>query len=163
MGKYTERLKDIMRREGIRTFRQGGKKLEYKVKENIEKKKNNEKNKEEEGVVYRVSCKNCNKIYIGETKFKMKKWIEEHKKDVGYERIRNNAEFSHEIDWEKKCLEKEKRLFPRKILESLYIKENKERCMNLNEVIGVNTIYGRGKDIWIKRKNKEFKKRKKCV
>ena len=38
----------------------------------MEKKKNNEKNKEE-GVVYRVSCKNCNKIYIGETKFKMKK------------------------------------------------------------------------------------------
>jgi hypothetical protein len=30
-----------------------------------------------------------------------------------------------------------KRLFPRKILES---EENKERCMNLNEGIGVNTI-----------------------
>ena len=34
---------------------------------------------------------------------------------------------------------------------------NKERIiaeiidMNLNEGIGVNTIYGRGKDIWIKR------------
>ena len=26
MGKYTERLKDIMRREGIRTFRKGRKK-----------------------------------------------------------------------------------------------------------------------------------------
>ena len=39
MGKYTERLKDIMRREGIRTFRKGGKKLEYIVKENMEKKK----------------------------------------------------------------------------------------------------------------------------
>ena len=39
MGKYTERLKDIMRREGIRTFRKGGKKLEYKVKENMKRRK----------------------------------------------------------------------------------------------------------------------------
>ena len=74
------------------------------------------------------------------------------------ERICNNAiarhvgEFNHEIDWEKTiCMEEEKRLFPRKILESVYIKENKERSMNLNEGIGVNAIYGRGKDVWIKR------------
>ena len=83
------------------------------------------------------------------------------------------GEFNHEIGWEKTiCLEKEKRLFPRKILESVYykiiirslaqimslfsinksvyIKGNKERCMNLNEGIGVNMIYGRGKNIWIK-------------
>ena len=56
----------------------------------------------------------------------MKKRIEEHKKDVEYEKISNNAiarhvgEFNHEIDWEKTiCLEKEKRLFPWKILESV--------------------------------------------
>ena len=48
-------------------------------------------------------------------------------------------------------MEKEKRLFLRKILESVYIKENKERCMNLNEGIGVNKIYGRGRNVWIKR------------
>ena len=38
-------------------------------------------------------------------------------------------------------MEKQKRWFLRKILERVYIKENKERCMNLNEGIGVNTIY----------------------
>ena len=32
MGRYTEKLKGIMRREGIRTFRKGGEKLERKVK-----------------------------------------------------------------------------------------------------------------------------------
>jgi len=37
-------------------------------------------------------------------------------------------------------LEKEKRWFPRNIFESVYIKENKERCTNLNEAIGVNAI-----------------------
>ena len=133
MGKYTERLKYILRSEGIRTFRKGGNKFEYEVKEKMGKKKNNKKNKEE-GVVYKVNCKNCENIYIGETRFKMKKRIEEHKKVVGVRRISNSAmarhveEFDHEIDWEKTIgLEKEKILFPRKILESAYIKENKER------------------------------------
>ena len=36
---------------------------------------------------------------------------------------------------------RKKVLFPRKILERVYIKENKGRCMNLNEGIGVNAIY----------------------
>jgi GIY-YIG catalytic domain. len=31
-------------------------------------------------VVYKVKCKDCDKIYIGETKFKMKKRIDQHKK-----------------------------------------------------------------------------------
>ena len=35
MGRYTEKLKGIMRREGIRTFRKGGEKLERRVKEGL--------------------------------------------------------------------------------------------------------------------------------
>ena len=72
------------------------------MKERIGKKKEDKKNKEE-GVVYKVNCKNCDKIYTGETKFKMKKRIEEHKKDVEFKRISNSAiarhveEFKHEI------------------------------------------------------------------
>ena len=46
---------------------------------------------------------------------------------------------------------REERLFLRKIIESAYIKENKERCMNLNEGIRVSKIYRRGKGTWIKR------------
>jgi hypothetical protein len=41
-------------------------------------------------------------IYIGETKFKMEKRIQQHKKDVEYERTENSAiaeQFKHEIDW----------------------------------------------------------------
>jgi hypothetical protein len=63
MGRYTARLKSIMRREGVGTFRKGGRKLEHKVKERIGKEKHDEKNKEEEGVVYKVNCKKCKKIY----------------------------------------------------------------------------------------------------
>ena len=35
MGRYTEKLKGIMRREGIRTFRKGGDKLERRGKEGL--------------------------------------------------------------------------------------------------------------------------------
>ena len=51
------------------------------------------------------------------------------------------------------CLEKEKRLYPRKILEGTYIKENEQRSMNLNNGIGVSLLYGKGKEAWLKRDN----------
>ena len=71
----------------------------------MEERKNmkGDKKDKEEGVVYRVNIINCDKIYIGETKLKMKKRIEEHKKDVDFKRISNSViakhvdEFNHEI------------------------------------------------------------------
>ena len=50
MGRYTEKLKGIMRRDGIRTFRKGGEKLERKVKE-LGMKKEDKEGKKEQGVV----------------------------------------------------------------------------------------------------------------
>jgi hypothetical protein len=47
------------------------------------------------------------------------------------------------MDWANaECLEKEKRLIPRKILESAHIRANRERCLNLNEGIGVTEWKG---------------------
>ena len=77
------------------------------MKEKMGKKKNYKKDKEEEGVVYKVKCSNCENIYIGETRFKMKKRIDEHKKDVEFRTISNSAiarlveQFNHEIEWGK--------------------------------------------------------------
>jgi hypothetical protein len=54
--------------------------------------------------VYRVNCKNCNKMYIGETKFKMRKRIKQQKKNIEFKKINNNAiakhveEEEHQID-----------------------------------------------------------------
>ena len=63
---------------------------------------------------------------------------------------RHVEQFEHDIDWGSvECLEKEKRLFPRKILESAHIKANKERYMNLNDGLGVTDVYGKGK--WLRR------------
>ena len=47
------------------------------------RKKKDKENEMEEGVIYKVNCKNCEKIYIEETKFRMKKGIEQHKNRLG--------------------------------------------------------------------------------
>ena len=61
-------------------------------------------------------------------------------------------QFKHEIGWTNaECLESEKRLFPHKIIESAYIKDNRNRCMNLNEGVGVTPIHGKGKEGWLRR------------
>ena len=57
------------------------------------------------------------------------------------------------------CLETEKMLFPRKIIESAYIKANRNRCMNLNERLLVTTVYGKGKEGWLGGKGKVYTQR----
>ena len=57
----------------------------------------------EEGAVYQISCQDCEKIYIGETKFTMRKRIEQHKKDVKFGRMNNTIakhveESTHQTD-----------------------------------------------------------------
>ena len=87
--------------------------------------------------------------------------IEEHKKVAEFKRISNiaiagNVEgFKHEIVWDKVIqLERKKRLFSRKSLESAYINECREKCMNLNQEVGVSKMYGKGKEAWLRKKKK---------
>ena len=96
-----------MRREGIKTYRKGGDKLERKVKESTNNKKEakEQSKKEEEGVIQKIKCKDCHIVYIGETKFTMTKRVQQHKKDVEYGRTgksaiaRHTEQFKHKIDW----------------------------------------------------------------
>ena len=102
MGQYTEEVKAILRREGINMFRKGSEKLEQPVKKRRKGKEKKENNRVE-GVVHQVSCKDCEKIFIGETKFTMRKTIEQHKKDVKFGRMNNTIakhveESTHQTD-----------------------------------------------------------------
>ena len=45
------------------------------------------------------------------------------------------------------CLEKEKLLIPRKNLGSAHIRANRERCLNLNEGIGVTASIWKGEQV----------------
>ena len=51
------------------------------MKKKKKRKKTREgKDKKEEGAVYQINCKDCDKVYIRETKFKIEKRIGQHKK-----------------------------------------------------------------------------------
>ena len=84
---------------------------------NNKKKAKEQSKKEEEGIIYKIKCKDCHMIYIRETKFTMEKRVQQHKKDVEYSRTGNSAiarhteKFKHKIDWTNlKCLETEKKV-----------------------------------------------------
>ena len=70
-----------------------------------EKKTREGNDKKKEGAVYQINGKDCDKVYIGETKFKIEKRIGQHKKDVQFRRensavVKYVLELGHEINWE---------------------------------------------------------------
>ena len=55
--------------------------------------------------------------------------------------LSNIKKLEHEMDWANtECLEEEKRLISRKSLESAHIRANRERCLKMNEGIGVTDV-----------------------
>ena len=97
--------------------------------------------------VYRIDCKSCNKVYIGETKryFKVRK--KEHESAVLHKKVINNpiAEHclkeNHEIDWNSsKVIKQCDKEFIRKFNESIEIRRfDEQRLMNRNN--GENIPY----------------------
>ena len=96
---------------------------------------------EEQGVVYEVHCKDCEKVYIGETGRQLNIRLNEHKK--GARNIDDNKisglsyhikNTGHNIDWKStKILFKEKNYIKRKFKEGLAIKKCEGHTMNKKE------------------------------
>ena len=86
--------------------------MESEKEEKMEKKTRESNDNNEEVAVYQINCKECDKIYIGETKFKIGKRMGQHKKDIQFRRenrvvVRHVLELVHQIDWQGiKCLKK---------------------------------------------------------
>jgi hypothetical protein len=100
------------------------------------------------GVIYAIPCGTCSNLYIGETGQHFEDRRNQHLRDVAskkktngfYDHLCHNKK--HKIAWEKAViLDEEKRNFPRKIKESIYINAmNPSEKMNklLNIEKGVN-------------------------
>jgi len=81
-------------------------------------------------VVYKLSCKDCNMVYVGQTKRRLNTRIEEHMKDINKKTTANlsvisehRLEFKHEFDWNNpSILDREDKYYRRLIAEMVYIK-----------------------------------------
>ncbi len=112
--------------------------------------------KEEQGeLVYRIPCKNCDDVYVGENGRLLKTRLEEHKKDVtqeeeeqytrsarrASERTFNKSavtdhvkRLNHVVDWEDtRIVDRESNKRKRHVRESIWIKRAGPQAMNRDE------------------------------
>jgi len=80
-------------------------------------------------VVYRLSCKDCDAVYIGQTKRRLNTRVIEHKKDINKKIVNHSVitehrlQFNHDFDWDNPTiLDKEQRYYRRLISEMISIK-----------------------------------------
>jgi len=120
---------------------------------------------EDEGVIYKIRCEDCDKSYIGETGKRMRVRIKQHQDDVRHRRDSNAVykhikETGHNIDWDRaEALDKEKRTLIRKWKEAKWIEEEgREKIMNWTTGMPINEAWNR-----LLKKAREDKKNGKTV
>ena len=137
----TERLGKICLKHGlIPVFRYSDtlREIISHPKKNVHKYRN-------KGVIYRIPCKDCREVYIGETGRPLSVRITEHQCAV-QKRDKNNANsvhteiMGHTINWKgAHRLDREPMLKLRKIKESLHIKQ--ERTYNLDQGVPIHPTW----------------------
>ena len=82
-------------------------------------------------IVYEIDCSNCEAVYLGESKRSLKLRSDEHKRsvrncDCGNNEIAKHCwEADHNFSWDqKKVIDRERRLIPRKIKETIHSSKN---------------------------------------
>ena len=90
-------------------------------------------------MVYRIHCKDCPKVYVGQTGRTLVHRLKEHQRSLTISNLtqsavaEHTAQQSHDIDWESATvMDVEKQFHWRGILESWYI-WSETRAMNRNE------------------------------
>ena len=85
----------------------------------------------ENNIVYENSCNNCKAVYFGESKRSLKSHSDEHKRSVRNcdcdknEIAKHCWEADHNFNWDqKKVIDRESRLIPRKIKETIHSLKN---------------------------------------
>ena len=91
------------------------------------------------GVIYRIPCKDCSKVYVGQTCRTLAHWMNEHKQALTSDNLAHSAvaehaaQHSHAIDWEGAIvMDVEQQFHQRCILESLHI-QSETSAMNRDE------------------------------
>lgn len=83
------------------------------------------------GIVYKISCNDCNATYIGQTKRQLKTRVQEHKRDIKSNTSpsvtsRHCSEFNHNFDWGRVEIMDEERSYSKRLTsEMIFIKRQK--------------------------------------
>jgi len=99
-------------------------------------------------IVYKVSCVNCNASYVGQTKRKLKTRLKEHMKNIRLDDSKHSVitkhmlEYNHTFDWENaKILDYESNYFKRMIAEMIHIKIQKNGLNSVEDIEGLDSSY----------------------
>ena len=100
---------------------------------------------EKSGVVYRFPCKDCDKVYVGETKRSLGDRVKEHIAKTPSNQsalAEHRAATGHELDSTNvKVLCREDKLIPRKIREAIHIKKETSPTLNRDGGREISKVY----------------------
>ena len=122
----SEKLQHILRSHKIRSIFYTEMTL-WKLCKSKDRVATEDKNK----IVYEIDCSNCQAVYFGESKQSLKSRSDEHKRSVRNcdsdknEIVKHCWEADHNFSWDqKKVVDRESRLIPRKIKETIHSLKN---------------------------------------
>jgi len=119
----------------------------------IKKGKDRLKPQQSTEIVYKINCKNCDQVYIGQTKRHLETRMKEHKNNIrnpsgNYSVVtEHRLSCNHDFEWDRPdILHKEKNRRKREIAEMLFIKKFKKSNNSINlqkDTENLNPIYDR--------------------
>ena len=93
-------------------------------------------------IVYEIDCSNCEAVYFGESKRSLKLRSDEHKRSVRNcdcdknEIAKHCWEADHNFNWDqKKVIDRESRLIPRKIKETMHSLKNPNHINKISSML----------------------------
>ena len=95
-------------------------------------------------VVYKFECKDCDAVYVGETKRKLRRRRCEHKQNKNADAVINihRKEYNHDFQWDKpKILDNEPNWGKRIISEMLHIKSHKYAINKKEDASKLSNLY----------------------
>lgn len=98
--------------------------------------------------MYRINCKDCHAVYVGQTKRQLITRIKEHKNNINRQQnlvsvvFLHRMNFQYEFNWDEvEILDIEANYYKRIISESLHIQTNKHSINNSSDTDFLNPLY----------------------
>ena len=134
----SEKLRRILRSHKVRsTFF-----TEKTLRKFVCKPKDRVATEDKSNIVYKIDCSNCQTVYFGESKWSLKSRSDEHKRSVRNcdcdknEIAKHCWEVDHNFNWDqKKVIDRERKLIPRKIKESIRFLKNPDHLNKISYIL----------------------------